>query len=128
VMPTSTPSSADISATHATASIYLFFYCYVPLRAPHSFPTRRSSDLTGPPPCRGPTKASSGPASRFIIGTTRCLPPLPWRTVIARSEEHTSELQSRFDLVCRLLLEKKKKRHKPIVLYHHYTRNTPQHI
>src|SRR5699024_8721210 len=29
-----------------------------------------------------------------------------------RSEEHTSELQSRFDLVCRLLLEKKKKRGK----------------
>src|SRR5699024_1314892 len=28
---------------------------------------------------------------------------------IVRSEEHTSELQSRFDLVCRLLLEKKKK-------------------
>src|SRR5207249_1324892 len=28
---------------------------------------------------------------------------------LARSEEHTSELQSRFDLVCRLLLEKKKK-------------------
>src|SRR5438067_7093119 len=28
-----------------------------------------------------------------------------------RSEEHTSELQSRFDLVCRLLLEKKKKIH-----------------
>src|SRR5207249_7526946 len=27
----------------------------------------------------------------------------------ARSEEHTSELQSRFDLVCRLLLEKKKR-------------------
>src|SRR5699024_12180677 len=31
---------------------------------------------------------------------------------IGRSEEHTSELQSRFDLVCRLLLEKKKR--KPI--------------
>src|SRR5579885_2872467 len=31
----------------------------------------------------------------------------PYR--INRSEEHTSELQSRFDLVCRLLLEKKKK-------------------
>src|SRR5699024_11559257 len=30
-------------------------------------------------------------------------------TVERRSEEHTSELQSRFDLVCRLLLEKKKK-------------------
>src|SRR5204863_3627152 len=29
--------------------------------------------------------------------------------VLARSEEHTSELQSRRDLVCRLLLEKKKK-------------------
>src|SRR5437868_11051654 len=31
-----------------------------------------------------------------------------WR--FDRSEEHTSELQSRFDLVCRLLLEKKKKK------------------
>src|SRR2546422_6184812 len=30
--------------------------------------------------------------------------------VVARSEEHTSELQSRLHLVCRLLLEKKKKR------------------
>src|SRR5699024_11219466 len=31
-------------------------------------------------------------------------------TDLARSEEHTSELQSRFDLVCRLLLEKKKQK------------------
>src|SRR5438034_3780421 len=31
-----------------------------------------------------------------------------------RSEEHTSELQSHSDLVCRLLLEKKKKKHKEI--------------
>src|SRR5699024_12279409 len=31
----------------------------------------------------------------------------PARSAPARSEEHTSELQSRFDLVCRLLLEKK---------------------
>src|SRR5437868_12568915 len=30
--------------------------------------------------------------------------------LIRRSEEHTSELQSRFDLVCRLLLEKKKRK------------------
>src|SRR5699024_11732277 len=30
-------------------------------------------------------------------------------SIITRSEEHTSELQSRFDIVCRLLLEKKKK-------------------
>src|SRR5699024_11927809 len=29
-------------------------------------------------------------------------------SIVHRSEEHTSELQSRFDLVCRLLLEKKK--------------------
>src|SRR5207249_7949007 len=33
-------------------------------------------------------------------------------SVTLRSEEHTSELQSRFDLVCRLLLEKKKKKRK----------------
>src|SRR5699024_12358728 len=32
----------------------------------------------------------------------------PAKTRKPRSEEHTSELQSRFDLVCRLLLEKKK--------------------
>src|SRR5690625_6761309 len=32
-----------------------------------------------------------------------------WRNAMVRSEEHTSELQSRGHLVCRLLLEKKKK-------------------
>src|SRR5256885_3830412 len=36
-----------------------------------------------------------------------CL-PCPW-TAVGRSEEHTSELQSPCNLVCRLLLEKKKK-------------------
>src|SRR5438067_6246393 len=40
---------------------------------------------------------------RRAAATTR----LP-RRAVDRSEEHTSELQSRFDLVCRLLLEKKK--------------------
>src|SRR5438067_8321258 len=35
-----------------------------------------------------------------------------------RSEEHTSELQSRFDLVCRLLLEKKKRRQNMTLLHH----------
>src|SRR5699024_11712525 len=34
--------------------------------------------------------------------------PAPYGEWALRSEEHTSELQSRFDLVCRLLLEKKK--------------------
>src|SRR5699024_11694673 len=36
-----------------------------------------------------------------------------------RSEEHTSELQSRFDLVCRLLLEKKKKTNTLLSIYNH---------
>src|SRR3712207_7939048 len=39
------------------------------------------------------------------------------QTVIARSEEHTSELQSRQYLVCRLLLEKKKKKHYIILIH-----------
>src|SRR5260221_2282883 len=34
-----------------------------------------------------------------------------------RSEEHTSELQSHSDLVCRLLLEKKKKRHESTCMH-----------
>src|SRR5699024_12431209 len=39
-----------------------------------------------------------------------------------RSEEHTSELQSRFDLVCRLLLEKKKlKNQNSVTLYKHHS-------
>src|SRR5216683_7802972 len=37
----------------------------------------------------------------------------PSRWCASRSEEHTSELQSRSDLVCRLLLEKKKKKRQP---------------
>src|SRR2546428_5991520 len=47
----------------------------------------------------------------LLLGASHQLPAvlgLP-RTVSTRSEEHTSELQSRSDLVCRLLLEKKKK-------------------
>src|SRR5438105_11799198 len=37
-----------------------------------------------------------------------------------RSEEHTSELQSRVDLVCRLLLEKKKKKNQYLQRAHHH--------
>src|SRR2546422_2350895 len=37
-----------------------------------------------------------------------------------RSEEHTSELQSRLHLVCRLLLEKKKKKRRRRILVHNY--------
>src|SRR2546422_6522962 len=36
---------------------------------------------------------------------------------LERSEEHTSELQSRLHLVCRLLLEKKKRKHTYAILY-----------
>src|SRR5699024_12006942 len=44
----------------------------------------------------------------MILRWLNSLLPKKWREKY-RSEEHTSELQSRFDLVCRLLLEKKKK-------------------
>src|SRR5699024_11648012 len=57
--------------------------------------------------CRRPRSRSPGGESPGRCpGTGR-----PWsgrRHFSGRSEEHTSELQSRFDLVCRLLLEKKK--------------------
>src|SRR5437870_7414101 len=45
--------------------------------------------------------------------------------MLARSEEHTSELQSRGHLVCRLLLEKKKKKNqiKPLNKINKYIRN-----
>src|SRR5450432_4124674 len=52
-------------------------------------------------------------ATRFarpLSATSANLPGAPPATESARSEEHTSELQSRSDLVCRLLLEKKKKK------------------
>src|SRR5207249_5138539 len=45
-----------------------------------------------------------------LVGQGRKLIFEPDRVAVERSEEHTSELQSRFDLVCRLLLEKKKKK------------------
>src|SRR2546422_5853455 len=69
-----------------------------------------SCSLSVPPgPC-GPRNINAGlqaSASFEITSTTRRttggFPP--------RSEEHTSELQSRLHLVCRLLLEKKKKKH-----------------
>src|SRR5699024_12029992 len=41
-----------------------------------------------------------------IDATQRCIALHRWVASMPRSEEHTSELQSRFDLVCRLMLEK----------------------
>src|SRR3989440_3508749 len=76
-----------------------------------STPTRaRDSIRNGAAPSSttaAPKCATSSPAARCSGSTSttsmRCA-WTPWR-----SEEHTSELQSRSDLVCRLLLEKKKK-------------------
>src|SRR2546426_4974764 len=60
----------------------------------------------------------------FFSPTTRARYPVPWPASTlptrgpvwpnTRSEEHTSELQSPCNLVCRLLLEKKKKHIKPL--------------
>src|SRR5699024_10169598 len=47
-------------------------------------------------------------AKLFVMQRSNCFLNMMSLTMATRSEEHTSELQSRFDLVCRLLLEKKK--------------------
>src|SRR5690242_21074624 len=88
-----------------------------------SFPTRRSSDLISPalgsskpatmrsvvvlPQPDGPTSTTNSPSSiaRLTLFTAATAP-----NDLLRSEEHTSELQSHVNLVCRLLLEKKKKK------------------
>src|SRR5699024_12609229 len=71
-----------------------------------SFPTRRSSDLFGTVAqgvgAPGDHGMGGGP-----VDPVHEQAGVNWTS--SRSEEHTSELQSRFDLVCRLLLEKKKK-------------------
>src|SRR5690348_17668132 len=55
-------------------------------------------------------RASRRPTSPPAWSSSR--PPSEWRRADGRSEEHTSELQSPVHLVCRLLLEKKKKTHR----------------
>src|SRR5690606_41880697 len=101
-----------LSATHMP---HFFFNPSNDRRVLHSFPTRRSSDLV--------LRAAQSTTS-FLTGTiwstgrtgaqrwTCCIPRTTSRNSQAesaqlpRSEEHTSELQSRENLVCRLLLEK----------------------
>src|SRR5687768_17680258 len=56
-------------------------------------------------PVAGSRRAARAPAPRAPMTARRLVAPRRG----ARSEEHTSELQSRLHLVCRLLLEKKKK-------------------
>src|SRR3712207_7974379 len=65
-------------------------------------------------------RSDQGPRRRAPAsgrGEALLLPPPPGRApgtrIVPRSEEHTSELQSRQYLVCRLLLEKKKKNDSP---------------
>src|SRR5690349_21408360 len=75
----------------------------------HSFPTRRSSDLPSIQSSPAPPMCLSEPSPP----KRRSLPSLPPRVSLpARSEEHTSELQSRRELVCRLLLGKRRHRHR----------------
>src|SRR5438309_6519399 len=90
-----------------------------------SRPARRTSSRPTPSAARWPETRPSAPAingrSASIGASTtnaatfgRAHAPPPTRTqapdaMAPRSEEHTSELQSQFHLVCRLLLEKKKK-------------------
>src|SRR5256885_4067265 len=59
------------------------------------------------------TAAPRSHASLAIFRSCTCIPSLASTTSkqTSRSEEHTSELQSPCNLVCRLLLEKKKKQH-----------------
>src|SRR5699024_12617148 len=88
-----------------------------------SFPTRRSSDLARRGAGRDlflhlrgeflldpalPLQPHPRGAARVRDGGHRRPRGPPTAGDRGRSEEHTSELQSRFDLVCRLLLEKKK--------------------
>src|SRR5262249_57272556 len=71
-----------------------FFDSSGELRDLHSFPTRRSSDLLG--------------AERHLDGAGQLADAALEGLGKLRSEEHTSELQSLTNLVCPLLLEKKK--------------------
>src|SRR5439155_24779752 len=102
---------------HSRLTLSLFYVQRAHLHLP-SFPTRRSSDLSS---CRCRSAGSrahrrlAGVAGKFRRGGGRgarvdsSMDRLRQVCCAARSEEHTSELQSRGHLVCRLLLEKKKR-------------------
>src|SRR5207249_10929226 len=66
-------------------------------RRPDRPPVQHRADLACRGAARGAGRRADARAHRRVHAADR-----------DRSEEHTSELQSRFDLVCRLLLEKKK--------------------
>src|SRR5207249_11240503 len=107
---------------HKLKPLPIFRYVAVHLRALHSFPTRRSSDLRFQLDLLAIDRLELFfelvPRKQRLLVTIELDAPLiaghhgleevTRAAVDLRSEEHTSELQSRFDLVCRLLLEKKK--------------------
>src|SRR5205823_14966961 len=89
----------------ANDTYFFFFYGSARHRDLHSFPTRRSSDLSqslSRPALSRHSRCGSNARSPAVLR------PTSWRGP-QRSEEHTSELQSLAYLVCRLLLEKKKR-------------------
>src|SRR5699024_12300400 len=96
---------------HLHTIIYFFFLLRLHPRDLHSFPTRRSSDLSLRVRRIGTAGSAEPHDPRIRSLHWRDLARQPRHTPFktGRSEEHTSELQSRFELVCRLLLEKKKK-------------------
>src|SRR2546427_3942256 len=71
------------------------------------WPRRTTSRSARSAPSTSPIVSSIVPRSPSALGTMLL-------TIGERSEEHTSELQSQSNLVCRLLLEKKKKKNKKI--------------
>src|SRR2546426_6526673 len=81
------------------------------------FRSRRTPRRVARRPCTGDARRPGGPDQLRVLRDAQRLargilggPFDPRRDGGSRSEEHTSELQSPCNLVCRLLLEKKKKR------------------
>src|SRR5215471_20902506 len=84
---------------------FFFFFFLMIRRPPRSTLFPYTTLFRSPRPGRPAARHARGRApARYASAPRR-----PRRRPARRSEEHTSELQSRRDLVCRLLLEKKKK-------------------
>src|SRR5690606_25480266 len=93
----------------------------------HEAHEQRSDDHERAAAAPGQRSHEGGPRLRRRIVTemqTVQVPVQREEIVVERSEEHTSELQSRENLVCRLLLEKKKRRGNPITTVTHDNRCT----